>query len=292
VRDFSVIIDLTCPLELRGYEILHDDGNNVRAYIALYNLLDKRIAHFDAVVRWVSAEYDEYEEMPFFADQLRASARTLFHISVSTQDMPHADRLEIHFLRICFEEDLPDWIGDPDRLIDIDLGEEPDGRTLNYLMSLAGRDAVRFPRKTTDYWICVCGHVNAEGFAQCRRCRRDKNTVLTALSREALLLEQAPPLPETLMPEPIEPDLPFYEDLSAPFAPDAPAEADEPELAEAPPKRYLLRNVFFMLAVLTVVCASLILWNWLSQQRDRAKDVRPPVTDAPGSQRAAADINE
>lgn len=275
-----MIIDLTCPLELRGYEILHDDSDNVRAYIELYNLLDKRISQFDAVIRWIASDYGEIEETPFVADQLRASARSAFHISVSTQTMPLADRLEIVFLRICFEDESPEWLGDPDRLIDIDLEDSVDGRTLNYLMSIAGRDVVRFPRRTQDYWICVCGHVNGDALSQCRRCFRDKQTVLGSLSREAILLEKTPSLPETLVPEPIEPNLSFFaeEDPDEDYS-----QAEEIEMAEEyepipeKPKNYPLRNVIFLLTVLSIICASIFLWNWLEGISTRAKDVRPPV---------------
>lgn len=281
-----MIIDLDCPLELRGYEILHDDGENVRAYIDFFNILDKRISQFDAVIRWIASEYGESEEVAFFADQLRASARTVFQISVSTQNMPLANRLEIYFLRICFEDESPDWIGDPERLIEIDMEEEIDGRTLNTLMALTGRDAVRFPRKTSDYWICVCGHVNASALAQCRRCRRNRDTVLTSLSREAVLLEKAPPLPELLMPEAIEPDLPLFEEEPSALEAeddDLQQEAEDLDLSDVP-SHPLLRNIVFLVALITLLCASLWLFLWLDSKSTRAKDVRPPVKTTPEAQ--------
>jgi len=316
-----LIIDLSCPLEIKGYEILRDDGDNVRAYIELFNLMDKRVSQFDAVARWIATEYDEYDEMPFFADQLRASARTVFNISISKQNMPQADQLEIYFMRICFEDGSPDWLGDPDRLIDIDLNEEIEGRTLNVLMSLAGRDVVRFPRRTQDYWICVCGHVNAIALDQCRRCRRGRDIVLTSLAREAILLDKAPQLPEILMPDPIDPELPFFE--SEPSAIEIIDENDgydeddeivygediydedvynedvynedvynedifdevqddhydEDQAVDAEPAhpRYLLRNIVFLLVVITVMGASVFLWQWLGARSSRAREVRPPV---------------
>lgn len=280
-------IDLSCPVELRGYELLHDDLRNVRAYLQLYNLSDMRVESFQIAVEWISAS--QSDTIFYTVDQPRAPARTAFTVYLSTDTVPDADSIHIAFLSINFDRDVPSWTGDAERLIDIEYHPEEDGRLLNALMGVAGRDAVQFPRNTKDYWICVCGRCNRHRETHCARCRREKEFVLSRLTREEVLLNRAPTLPDTLAPEPIEPELLAFERRAAPPPIDArPVKGDDEE--PAPPRRaekrrakkrrhrqIILRRTALLTGFFLIAVASVLLWDWLDAQKERALEVRPPT---------------
>lgn len=47
-----MIVDLSCPIELRGYELLMDDNGHTRAYIRLFNLSERAVVAYSATTRW------------------------------------------------------------------------------------------------------------------------------------------------------------------------------------------------------------------------------------------------
>ena len=46
-----MIVDLSCPIELRGYELLMDDNGHTRAYIRLFNLSERAVVAYSATTR-------------------------------------------------------------------------------------------------------------------------------------------------------------------------------------------------------------------------------------------------
>lgn len=185
-------IDLTCPIEIRGYELICDDRGCVRAYISLSNLAPHAIARFDAIVCWANSQNGQSAAHPFRADRLEADARAEFRLSLSTEAVPEADTLEIHFTRVHFADGEADWIGGQAELVEIDELPEISGAEAKMLAIAAGEDAVRFPEKHEKHWVCVCGRANFRHQHTCVRCLRDRTDVLRNLNRNAVMTGRKP----------------------------------------------------------------------------------------------------
>ena len=186
-------IDLTCPIEMRGYELICDDRGCVRAYITLNNLAPHAIARFDAIVCWTNSRTGQASAQPFRADRIEAEARSDFRFSLSTTDVPEADVLELHFTRVHFADGEADWIGGQADTVEIDELPEIPGAEKRLLSNIAGEDAVRFPEKHENHWVCVCGRANFRHQHTCSRCLRDRTDVLRNLTRSAVVLGKQPP---------------------------------------------------------------------------------------------------
>lgn len=201
-------IDLTCPIEIRGYELICDDRGCARAYITLSNLAPHAIARFDAIVCWANSQNGHSAAHPFRADRLEADARSEFRLSLSTESVPEADTLEIHFTRVHFADGHADWIGGQAEWVEISELPEISGVEKRMLHIAAGEDAVRFPEKHEKHWVCVCGRANFRHQHTCARCLRDRTDVLRNLNRNAVLSGKQPEEPS----QRIEPKRPTAED--------------------------------------------------------------------------------
>lgn len=180
-------IDLTCPIELRNYEIICDDRGYVRAYITFNNLAPHPIERFEAIACWGNSRTGQSSAQPFWAELLEADARREFRFSLSTAAVPEADVLEIHFQRVRYANDAAEWIGGQAELVDVSELPRESGRALRALSEAAGDDAVRFPEMRSSHWICVCGRCNDLQDAVCSRCLRERSDVFAHLTRKRLL---------------------------------------------------------------------------------------------------------
>ena len=178
-------LDLSCPIELRGYTLSYTDSA-VEASVRLYNLTNRRIASFEATAKWRSPDSDRGVAMPFCAERLRAGAENGFKITLNCDRLPDADRLELVFTSVRFEDGSPDWRAGEGMIVDVSPIEPISAENLAALRSAAGEDAVCFPKQNAQAWRCVCGRVNPNSEDNCARCHREHEIVL-GITREGVL---------------------------------------------------------------------------------------------------------
>lgn len=170
-------LDLSCPIELRGYTLSYTD-NAAEASVRLYNLTNRRIASFEAIAKWRSRTTDRGVAMPFCAERLRAGGENGFRISLSCDCQPDSDQLDLVFTSVRFEDGGPDWRAGEGTIVDIAPLESISSADLEALRNAAGPDALCFPKQNRQVWRCVCGRINALDDSLCVRCHRDHLTVL------------------------------------------------------------------------------------------------------------------
>ncbi|MBR5751251.1 MAG: hypothetical protein IKX84_02585 [Clostridia bacterium] len=180
-----MIIDLSCPIELRGYELLHDDTGSVRAYIDLFNVSDLTVTAYAGTVRWSRDETQQGANDTVNVDCLAIPGGSRFRLSLSSSLVKYADRLEIYFSRVCFEG-APDWTPRDGDLVNVGEQHALEGAELTRLRRTAGEDALMYPETQDEYWRCVCGRINPLSLDECARCRRERSHVLTDLSRKTV----------------------------------------------------------------------------------------------------------
>lgn len=164
-------LDLSCPIEMRGYSLSYADGM-AEASVRLYNLTTRRIASFEAIAKWRSRVSEKSVAMPFCAERLRAGGENGFKITLTCNRLADADRLELVFTAVHFD-DGDDWRAGEGMIVEIAPLEAISSADLTALRSIAGEDAVCFPKQDSLTWRCVCGRVNSNETETCARCHRD-----------------------------------------------------------------------------------------------------------------------
>ena len=180
-----MIVDLSCPIELRSYELLSDDFGNIRAYIRLNNLSKKYISGYCATISWYNAITRARITENIDVDQCEIEPMSAFKLVHSTQNVANVDHVEMYFSRVVFE-DATEWKPGNGDLIEIGEQRFLTGAKLDRLREAAGEDAVQYPQIQKEYWRCVCGRINLLSDDACIRCSRDRNLVLKKYNAKAV----------------------------------------------------------------------------------------------------------
>ncbi len=180
-----MLIDLSCPIELWGYELLHDDVGVTHARIDLFNVSDNTICAYAGVVRWSRDETGEALSDSIRVDWVELEEGTEFKLSLSTNKLRYADRVEIYFTDVEFT-DAPAWKPDDSDMVDVGEQKQLTGEELMRLKEAAGDDALMYPQTQDVFWRCVCGRINPLSLDKCMRCRRERDYVLGELNRRAV----------------------------------------------------------------------------------------------------------
>ncbi|MBQ3669325.1 MAG: hypothetical protein II920_08900 [Clostridia bacterium] len=182
-----MIIDLSSPIELRGYEILHDDNGTARAYIDLFNVERKTVTGYSGTARWMRDGFGEGANEYISVDKMSIPGGGEFRLTLSSSAVRYADRLEIYFSSVTFEDGSV-WTPVDGELVDVGESVPLEGSELDMLRQLAGEDAVMYPETQDNFWRCVCGRINPLTEHECARCKREMNYVLSELNRKAVKL--------------------------------------------------------------------------------------------------------
>lgn len=176
-----MIIDLSCPVEMRGYELLHDDLGRARAYIDLSNVSDHTLSAYRAIARWSKDGTDQAQNDYVKVDALEIPPGGNFRLMLSASAPLFADRLEMYFSDCEFTDAEP-WKAEKGDLVDVGETHTLQGRELERLRKRAGDDAIIYPETQDRFWRCVCGRINPLDETECARCRRSRDTVLKELN--------------------------------------------------------------------------------------------------------------
>lgn len=172
-------VDLSCPVEVRGYA-LSGDGDAMRASVRLYNLTRRRVAWLEGAAGWFSAS-GKRMATPFRADSLRAPGESAFRIALETSRLPDANRLELRFSRVGFD-DGDEWRAGDGPFADLEPLPAIAPAELDALRDFAGADAVCYPKQTSQIWRCVCGRLNPNDVDTCARCHRSHFAAIACTS--------------------------------------------------------------------------------------------------------------
>ncbi len=176
-----MIIDLSCPVEMRGYELLYDDHGRARAYIDLSNVSDHTLSAYRATARWSVDGTQQAQNDYVSVDALEIPPGGNFRLMLSAAAPLNADRLEMYFSD-CEFADAPPWHTNDGDLVDVGETRSLQGRELEHLRQRAGDDAIIYPETQDRFWRCVCGRINPLSESECARCKRGRDAVLKELN--------------------------------------------------------------------------------------------------------------
>ena len=192
-------VDLSCPVEVRGYA-LSGDGDAMRASIRLYNLTRRRVAWLEGAAGWFSAS-GKRMATPFRADSLRAPGESAFRIALETSRLPDANRLELRFSRVGFD-DGDEWHAGDGPFADLEPLPAIAPSELDALRDFAGADAVCYPKQTSQIWRCVCGRLNPNDVDTCARCHRSHFAAIACTSDAVRSRAESTPAGQSYASEP------------------------------------------------------------------------------------------
>lgn len=184
-----MIIDLSCPIELRGYELLTDDAGTTRAYLKLFNISNKTITGYSATVHWSRDLTDDEINDHIAVDAIEIGEKINFELKLTSDLIRNADRMELYFSSVQFN-DGSSWRPQDGDLVDVDEQPYLQGMPGQILRDKAGDDAIMYPQTQDRFWRCVCGRINLLTDSHCLRCQRERSYVLKELNPKALGLSE------------------------------------------------------------------------------------------------------
>ncbi|MDO4549584.1 MAG: hypothetical protein Q4D04_15955, partial [Clostridia bacterium] len=238
-------IDPACPIDLIDYEILTDDRGNARAYIRLRNTTKRALDRLSATVVWYDGAGETFATS-LEAYDLEAAPGRRFTITASTDRPRFAVSLDVLFSLIAFDGGERVWKGDRDRLRDTPPQPKATGEELKRLALRAGEDAVAFPVKTDDIWMCVCAKANAFRKSRCSRCGRLRDEVFDSFTKDVVM---SGPKPE---------DKPLNVTLPIDDTHYAKRDWRDDMIRE---RKFLIRRTITMLALIILIALAALLWR-------------------------------
>ncbi len=257
-------LDPGCPLELMGVDLTHD-ARGVRGFVHLFNLSDRLVTGFEAVISWQTDGGST--GIPLKAGPIAALPHEPIVLPLEAEASPGGKWSGLFFVQVDMEG-APPWRGSPKRLIEVEMPEQPSPRELEALRRVAGPDAAVRPHFAKDYWVCACGRVNSGKSPGCDRCGRPRRECKTIACQLA---------------EAFKSELPG--DVPTGRKKPAPAGQTEANAAfhQALRMRYLrqksmlIRRTVTMLTAAALIALVALTWTWLLGMQQRAKDIVPPT---------------
>ena len=256
-------LDLDCPVELLGYDLTRDE-RGVRGFVRLFNLSDRAVTGFDAVITWQGDGYTS--DIPLQTGALNALPHEAFVLPIEAETAPGGHWSGLFFVRVDLDGSQP-WKGNPKRLIEVELPEKPVGRELEALRRVAGPDAAVRPISARDYWVCACGRANPIDSPGCDRCGRTKRECMRLARQLAAAFERKKPEEPVKKKASVSAATP---DSATPFH----VSLQKRYLRQ---KSLLIRRTITMLTAAALIALIALAWTWLTDMQKRAKEIVPPT---------------
>ena len=176
-------IDLTCPAELWRSVLPQKDAPVCE--LTMYNLSDKLIVSIEVTLTLLDSAREELARVLYRAHDLRGLPEKPFTVSVPVEEASSPAAAEVVVEKIWFDDNSV-WRRGKLPMSEYTSNALPNGRALENLRFIAGKDAVGYPEEQSGLWMCVCGRPNQSGSRICIRCSRNRTEVFSALTKEAV----------------------------------------------------------------------------------------------------------
>lgn len=174
-------IDLTCPVELWQYAMPTED--DAECTFMMNNLSDKVVTSVQVTL----ACYDAEDMLLFRQTEriqgIKAGVGERFSILLLPTQWQNVEGVDLIVEKVWFE-DATIWRRSNAPLTSYTSNALPNGRALDQLRFVAGKDAVGYPQEQEQVWLCVCGRANAKDSQRCCRCERRRESVFASYTRE------------------------------------------------------------------------------------------------------------
>lgn len=179
-------IDLQCPAEVWSCRL--PSGPEEPCEITLFNLGEKPIVSVEITLIFLDAAGQEIQRVMERIHDLKGAPHQVFEALMAVPAdtlVPAPTKVEISLDKLWYDDGVV-WRRSRSGLVEYQTNALPRGRALSRLRHVAGEDAIGYPERQGNLWLCVCGRPNPENAGVCVRCGRDRDTVFSLCSREAV----------------------------------------------------------------------------------------------------------
>lgn len=174
-------IDLTCPVELWQYAMPTESASECT--FVMNNLSDKVVASVMVTLNC----YGKQDQLLFRQSEriqgLKAGVGERFSIVILPTHWDGVEGMDLVVEKVWFD-DATIWRRGNAPLTQYTPNTMNNGRSLDHLRFVAGKDAVGYPQMQEEAWLCVCGRANALDSDRCCRCERGRETVFASYNKK------------------------------------------------------------------------------------------------------------
>ena len=174
-------IDLTCPVELWQYAMPTESASECT--FVMNNLSNKVVASVMVTLNC----YGKQDQLLFRQSErvqgLKAGVGERFSIVILPTHWDGVEGMDLVVEKVWFD-DATIWRRGNAPLTQYTPNTMNNGRALDHLRFVAGKDAVGYPQLQEEAWLCVCGRANALDSDRCCRCERGRETVFASYNKE------------------------------------------------------------------------------------------------------------
>ncbi|MBE5802130.1 MAG: hypothetical protein E7319_07565 [Clostridiales bacterium] len=174
-------IDLTCPVELWQYAMPQE--NTSECTFVMNNLSSKVVTSVMVTLNC----YNKQDQLLFRQSErvqgLNAGVGERFSLVILPSQWEGVEGMDLVVEKVWFD-DASVWRRGNAPLTTYTPNALSNGRALDHLRFVAGRDAMGYPQVQQEAWVCVCGRANALDSDRCCRCERGRETVFASYNRE------------------------------------------------------------------------------------------------------------
>ncbi len=177
------LMDLTTPVELYAVEVLHDSTGRAQAYFTFLNCAVETLCSLYATITLLDDGGTGVGTFPLRCDGLQAVGHSRFTVCRAVDDMPAFSGARALVREAAFADGAR-WHIDESAVLDCTPPALTPGPDRIALIAVAGPDAVCFPQRRGNVWVCVCGRFNRMEWSACRRCQRGRDDTLARFTPE------------------------------------------------------------------------------------------------------------
>lgn len=186
-----MLVNLDSPVELLDYK-LYRSKSTKKIYVTFLfnNLSDKvidsvkvRVYSFNQFDETLHGDNDFIECTNTYQEGLEPTECKGSGEKIYLSDLKDTQNIKVVVEKVLFKDGTI-WNSDSSKIEEVQVYPVTDEELLNFLQETEGPDAVYFSTCGETRWTCICGRVNKDIEATCRRCGRKKSLVLEEYSSE------------------------------------------------------------------------------------------------------------
>lgn len=192
-----MLVDINCPIEVLKYQLYRSkETGKVYCSFRFNNISENKIKGFNATIYCfdqfgepVGWESNSFKYKLQLTESIGPNQAFGDNEKISLENFPHARNIDIVIEKVLFNDETT-WTQTETELEKVELKEINNPRLLTFVKAHEGNDAKYYSQILNDKWTCVCGRLNVENMKTCKRCKKEKDHVLSIYKNEETINEQ------------------------------------------------------------------------------------------------------